>query len=274
MGASLQVINLFTQGLVGKGFEALGVGTGDSLTFQNVPQTSKSFLAEVWAVDDATTAELAFFASRWHDQQFGIRMEVPDGTTTAPVNRPFNVLPDGLDQPIFPSDVLNPLVNGTTGDNVNATCLVYYSDLPGISARLASASYVKANTKNLVGINVAVTTGSGDYGATAALNSSDNRLHANTDYAVVGFTTDIPTSLIALQGVDTGNQRVGGPTIGDAERDARMFLELSRKFGDAPLVPIVNSNNAGAILLSGAATTGAATAVDVMMVELTGPFSG
>ena len=274
MGAALQVINLFTQGLVGKGFEALGVGTGDSLTFQNVPQTSKSFFAEVWAVDDASPCELAFFASRWHDQQFGIRMEVPDGSTLAPAGRPVNVLPDGLDQPIFPSDVLNPLVNGTTGDNVNVTGLIYYSDLPGISARLAPASYVKANTKNLVGINVGLTSGSGDYGATAALNSSDNRLHANTDYAVVGFTADVPASLVALTGVDTGNQRVGGPVLGDAERDARLFLELSRKFGDAPLVPIVNSNNAGAILLSAAQTTGGALSVDVMMVELTGPFAG
>lgn len=273
MPQALQVLNLFKQGLTGGAFEALAPGTGDSLTFQNVPQTSQSYFAEVWAVDDASPAELSFYASRWHDQQFGIRMEVPDGSTWAPVNRAVNVLPGGVVQPIFPSDVLFPRVNGTAADNVSVTALIYYEDLPGIDARLMSYAALGSAYKNLVGINVHLTPGAGNYGSTVALNSSDNRLHANTDYAVLGFTCQTPCSLVSLTGVDTGNQRVGGPVLGDAEHDAELFINLARKM-DAALIPVINSNNAGAINLQAANVNNTAILVDVMLAELKSPFTG
>lgn len=273
MPQALQIVNLFKQGLAGGGFEALSPGTGDSLTFQNVPQESESYFAEVWAVDDAHSCELSFYASRWHDQQFGIRMEVPSGATLAPADRPVNVLPGGVVQPIFPSDVLFPRVSGTAADNVNVTALLYYENLPGIDARLMSYQQLRTAYKNLVGINVALTPGAGNYGNTAALNSSDNRLHANTDYAVLGFTCKTPCSLVALSGVDTGNQRVGGPVLGDAEHDAEIFLNLARKM-DASLIPVINSNNAGAINLQAANVNNTAISVDVMLAELRSPFGG
>lgn len=273
MPQALQVLNLFKQAITGGAFEALAPGTGDSLTFQNVPQESEAYFAEVWAVDDAHACELSFYASRWHDQQFGIRMEVPSGALISPANRPYNVLPGGVVQPIFPSDVLFPRVNGTASDNVNVTALLYYENLPGIDARLMSYQMLRGAYKNLVGINVALTPGAGNYGASAALNSSDNRLHANTDYAVLGFNCKTPASLVALSGIDTGNQRVGGPVIGDAEHDSEMFINLARKF-DAALIPVINSNNAGAINLQAANVNNTAIVVDVQLAELKSTFSG
>lgn len=273
MPQALQIINLFKQSLTGGAFEALAPGTGDSLTFQNVPQDSVSTFAEVWAVDDAHACELSFYASRWHDQQFGIRMEVPSGAAFAPVNQPVNVLGGGAIQPIFPSDVLVPRVNGTASDNVNATALIYYENLPGIDARLMSWATFRTAYKNLVGINVSLTPGAGNYGNTVALNASDNRLHANTDYAVMGFTCKTPCALVALSGVDTGNQRVGGPVLGDPSHDEELFLDLAKKY-DAALIPVINSNNAGAVNLQAANVNNTAIAVDVMLAELKQPFVG
>jgi hypothetical protein len=273
MPQALQIINAFSTGLTGGGFEPLTPGTGDSFTFQNVPQDSEAFLAEVWAVDDASPMEVSLKASRFHDQQFGIRMEAPDGSTLAPASRSVNILPGGIAQPIFPSDVLDVQVSGTAADNVNLTFLLYYANLPGIDARLARYEYVTQNLKNLVGINVPLTPGTGDWGAGAALNSADNRLHANTDYAVLGFTSSIPCSAVALSGVDTGNQRVGGPVLGDAEHDAELFINLGRKF-DAALIPVINSNNAGAVILQAASPSGTAVGIDVMLAELKSPFTG
>jgi hypothetical protein len=273
MPAALQVINAFKQNLTGGAFEALAPGTGDSFTFQNVPQDAPAYATQVWGVDDASPAELSLFASRWHDQQFGVRGEIPDGSTLAPANRSTLITAEGLDQRIFPSDVLNVNVFGTAADNVNASIIIYYSDLPGIAARLATYEYVRANNKNLVGIHVSLTSGSGDYGASAALNSADNRLHANTDYAVLGFTSPEAAALVTLSGVDTGNQRVGGPVLGDGDKDAQLFVNLARYWG-AALIPIINSNNAGAINLQAAQTTGGSLEIDVMLQELPQPFNG
>lgn len=273
MPPALQVVNFFDQNITGGAFEGLEPGTGDSATFFNVPQGTAAYLGEVWAVDDANPCEISIFASRFHDQSFGIRFNVPDGDLVAPTDRCVLVSPAGHSQPIFPSDVLTVQVNGTAADNVNCTFILYYPDLPGISARLATYDYVRGNTKNLVGIRLTVTTGAGDWGATVALNSTDNRLHANTDYALLGFTTTLPAAAIGIAGVDTGNLRVGGPALADPNHDAYLFSDLSRTFNQ-PLIPIINSNNAGATNVQGAHTTSRATVVDVLLAELDSPFPG
>jgi hypothetical protein len=273
MPAGLQVVNWFKVNAGGSGFEALAPRTGDSATFFNVPQGTAAFLGEVWAVDNASPAVLSLKASRFHDQQLGIVVQVPDGSTLAPANRAVNLSPAGIDQPIFPSDVLDVSADMTAADDINVTLVLYYPDLPGISARLATAEFVRSAAGNLVGIQATITPGTGDWGATVALNASDNRLHANRDYAVLGLTSQAPLAAVGISGTDTGNLRVGGPVLADPEHDATMFLDFARAFG-LPLVPIINSNNAGATLIQAADTTPAATPITVLLAELSQPFSG
>jgi hypothetical protein len=273
MPAGLQVQNFFSTALAGGGFEALTPGTGDSDTFFNVPMDSQAYVGQVWAVDDASPMELSLVASRFHDQQFAMRFSVPDGSTLAPASRSTLLTPEGVDQRIFPSDVLTVQVSGTAGDNVNVTVISYYSDIPGIKARLATWDYVRGNNKNQVGISTPITPGTGDWGATVALNAADNRLHANTDYAVLGFSSDIPVAVVALQGIDVGNLRVGGPVLADGDHDGQIFLDLAR-YWNAPLIPVINSNNAGNILVSGASPSGAAADLTVLLQELPAPFVG
>jgi len=264
----LQVVNFFSTGLGGTAFEALTPGTGDSATFFNVPIGSPAFLAEIWGVDDSNSCELSLTATRFHDQVFGIRTQLPDGSALAPAGRASLVSPGGFDQPVYPSDVLTVQAAGQNGDNVNVTFIMYYQDIPGIAAALAGWDAVKAAMKNLVGIHVSLTPGSGDWGASVALNAADNRLHANTFYAVLGFTSDIPCAAIGLSGIDTGNLRVGGPVLADPEHDAYLFADLAKAY-QASLIPVINSNNAGSTNLQAADPSGSAVELDVILAELT-----
>src|SRR5438067_1868670 len=166
MPQGLQTVSFFKTAISGGAFEALAPGTGDSATFFNVPQGSPAYLAEIWAVDEDHACEISLTASRFHDQVRGIRARVPSGAALAPVNRPSLVSPSGFDQAVFPSDVLTVNANGTASDDVNVTFILYYQDIPGISARLATHEAVLAMTKNLVGINLTLTPGAGDWGAT------------------------------------------------------------------------------------------------------------
>src|SRR5262245_46805669 len=152
MPAGLQVLNFYKQSLTGGAFEALSAGTGDSATFFNVPQGSAAYLGEIWGVDDANPCEVSLTASRFHDQVYGIRANIPDGDLVAPTDRCSLLSPSGLDQPIFPSDVLTVQANGTASDNVNVTLVVYYADIPGIAANLVTYDFVRSALKNLVGI--------------------------------------------------------------------------------------------------------------------------
>jgi hypothetical protein len=267
MPHGLQVINAFNQDLGGTTAVALTYGTGDSGTFFNVPQGSVAWLGECWAVDDTTKASIYLTASRFHDQQFGIRGSVPAGSTLAPASSMTKIFGVGIDQPIYPSDVLTIWAAGADNDKVNATVVVYYEDIPGIAARLASYEEVKSRGWNQVGIKTLLTPGSGNWGTGVALNSSDNRLHANTDYAVLGFNANLPLSAVGLSGIDTGNLRTGGPVLANSEHDENMFVDFARAY-NAPLIPIINSNNAGSTFLYAAGVGSTQTEVDVMLVEL------
>lgn len=273
MPAALQTVTFFKQNLTGGAFEALAPATGDSATFFNVPQNTGPYLAEIWAVDNASPCEVELTASRFHDQVQGIRFAVPSGALLAPTTRPSLLSPAGFDQPIFPSDVLSISANGTAADNVNVTMQLFYPELPGIDARLASSGWVKQNVKNLAGIRCSPTSGAGTYGATVALNAVTNLLHANTDYAVLGFTCQTAISSLVIQGIDTGNLRIGGPVLAAPEHDAYLFADLADKY-NTPLIPVINSNNAGAITVAAAHTAAAAKVVDILVAELRVPFTG
>jgi len=273
MPQGLQTLTFAKLNITGSAFEAVSPISGDSATFFNVPQESQMYVAELWGCISGHAAEMSVTASRWHDQTYGIRGEVTSGATTAPINRPVCLSPIGVDQPIFPSDVLSMQVNGTANDEFVSTLLVYYQNLPGISARLATAEYVRQHTKNLVGINATLTSGTAVPGTAVALNAADNRLHANRDYALLGWSSTLTCASLTIQGIDTGNLRVGGPVLGDPGHDANFFVDIAKAY-NAPLIPIINSNNAGATLLQGTHVVGQSTPLDVLLAELDTNFVG
>lgn len=271
MPAALQVVNFFAQGITGGVLEALTPGSGDSATFQTFTPGTQAYLADVRAVDDAAACEVSLTASRFHDQILGIAGWVPDGSTLAPPNRTTSVSPPGFDQPIYPADVLQVKVLGSAGDNVNVTLSLYYSDLPGISAVLRSYEVVKANTINLVGVDVALDassgSGQGDWSQGVSLSAGGRRLDAGKYYAVLGFTGAEPLAAIAVTSFETGNIKIGGGLIADGERDAFQLAEMARIY-NAALIPVINGNNQDSVTVFCADP--AATTVDttVMLAEL------
>lgn len=271
MPAALQLNNFYKQGLAGGAFEALSANPASAATFYTIPGAGDApvgWLAEIWAADDDSPCEFSFTASRFHDQTFGIRTAVPAGSTLSPPGAPVNVSPCGYDQPIYSADVLSVKANGTAGDNVNVTCITYYPNLPGVDFNGVTADYVRQNTKYLVGVNVQPTSDSGAFGASVTLNSETALLHAGRQYAVLGFTAQGPIQAVAIQGIDVGNLLVGGPVTGDPNVDANLFPRLAMAY-NAPLIPVIQANNQGAIDVQAANLVGGVEVIDVLLAELT-----
>lgn len=271
MGAALQVLNFYSQDLGGTGFVALTTATGDSATFQTVPSGGDSpvgWLAEVWGANSASVCEYSLYATRFHDQTYGLRMASPAATSFAPTTTPVNLSPLGFDQPIYSADTLVVRASGQDNDKVNVSCIVYYPNLPGVDFHGVTSQFVRSNLRYLVGVNVQPTSGSGNWGNSVVLNSQTDLLHAGRQYAVLGFTAQSAIQAVAIQGIDTGNLRVGGPVTGDPKADAYMFSRLA-DFYNAPLIPVIQANNAGAINVYAANLTGAAQVIDIQLAELT-----
>jgi hypothetical protein len=126
---------------------------------------------------------------------------------------------------------------------------------------------------SIVGINVAAATSAtrGAYGASRAFNADDARLHANTWYAIVGYTLQTPVMTVGLIGPDWGGQRIGGPGDPLTFRTGSWFFDQSDRW-NKPLVPCFNSNNVGNVLVTLADVAAQSTpALDFILYELTQP---
>jgi hypothetical protein len=255
--------------------DALAANAGDALSVANF-DNGQAWIREMWGIDSASVAELSLVYTRpqsTHDQSRGFRVQIPSltpggaGTVGA-----HNLLPGYAGIRLFPSDTPTLNVSTTAADNVLVSWLAEYDDLPGASGVFASPDQVNAMRVSDVGINVVAVASAtrGAYGASRAINADDDRLHADTWYAIYGASVQTPVTTIALLGPDWGGQRIGMPAGALDLRSNTWFLDQAVKWG-RPMIPCFNSNNKGNVLVNvadGQANT--SPKIDFFLVELSG----
>lgn len=276
-------INAFKQSLTGSAFEALAAATGDSLSIIDFPDESAAYVEEIAAGNSASKMEVAVFSPRFGDNQYGVRLQQMFNPTLSGADGvPQLLLPREVDIPVYSTDTLNVQVNGTASDNANVTLQLYYENIRGAGQRLATWEQIKplimqpgAYASRTLGIEVTVTPGTtGNYGSTVALNANDDRLQADFDYALLGYTTDQPCLCVGIKGPDTGYYRIPMPGHWDARHTADWFVAQSA-WRRTPHIPIINSNNKATTFLDAIhpANSGA-TKVSLIMAQLSSRFSG
>jgi hypothetical protein len=270
MGQALVSQLAFKQNITGTNPESLAAGTNDSLTVPNFSPGSRAWMLEAWAGVSAHAADFQIRSPSFHDNIRGIRLAYDFNPTLSGADGdPQFLLPYYVRQPLYASDVLTIEVIGTATDNVDLAWLAYYEDLPGADQRLISWAELESRLVDYVGIKVAVTAGAtGDYGTGRALNADDDRLIANTDYAVIGITSQLPATVVTFIAPETSGRRIGLPLHWDEQKSGGFFPDLSMKYS-LPLIPVLNSNNKGNVIFNAASSGGAiATAATVLLAEL------
>lgn len=279
----LTSIHAFKQSLTGSAFEALSAATSDSLSIMNFAPGSNAYVEEIWAGNSASKMEVAVYSPRFGDNQYGLRMQQMFNPTLSGADGvPQLLLPKHVDIPVYSTDTLNVQVNGTASDNADVGLQLYYENVPGLNARLASWESVEplimqANNGNsrTLAIEVTVTPGTtGNFGTAVALNANDDRLQANFDYALLGYTLDLPALTYTIKGPDTAFQRVPMPGHWDQRITASWFIDQAIQHR-RPHIPIISSNNKGVTLLEGISPTNVgATKVSLFLAQLASAFPG
>jgi hypothetical protein len=263
MGRALVLKTASKAGTAGGTFaDALAANTGDVLGVANYggdPSVSAARITEMWAIDSTSAMEVSFVYTRpqsTHDQSRGFRFEVPALFPGGAGNvAGHNILAGYGTIDLYKSDT--PVINVTTtaADNAMVSWVEQYDDLPGVQGVFGTWDQIQSLQISAVGINSAVVSSAtrGAYGATRAFNADDDRLHANTWYALLGWTSRTPITTVSLLGPDWGGQRIGGPAGVINLDNAFWFVDqdikwrqLSRTSG-MPMIPCFNSNNKAAI---------------------------
>jgi len=245
MGAAMDTISGYVTA-PGSTFTAWTMAAGDSLTIRNgsLDPAKPNWLLNLWALNNAV-GTLRVRSPRLHDNVQGIREVVA-------ILDPEPFLPLGVPQKLYPQDTLivEQSGSGTAGNIETGSLLVYYTDLPGASARFIDYATLQKRIVNIETIAVTLSqTGVGGYTAAVTLNSTVDLTIANTDYALMGFDnvtssggTELPGT-ISVRGPDTANLRCSGPG-NSTKKDFTVpwFVRLSQWFG-IPMIPVINSAN-------------------------------
>jgi hypothetical protein len=255
--------------------DTLVANTNDSLAVANFNTGGARWL-EAWGIDSLHVAELEAFYTRpeaTHDQQHGIRFNIQAAAFNTVGHVGEVSLLGGKDVVnVFKSDTLSLIATTTASDCIAFSWLTEYDDLPGASAMFTTPAQVAALHKSRVGIacNAVASGTAGAYGTSRAINADDDRLHANTWYAILGVNVQTDVLTVSMLGPDWGGQRIGLPAGAIEIKSSSFFLDQSDKW-NKPLIPCFNSNNKGNTLVQvcdSAASTN--PKIDIQMVELTG----
>jgi hypothetical protein len=277
MGRALVLTTASKAGTTGGTFaDTLVANAGDSLAVANF-NDGQANLLEFWGNDSTSTMEVQMIYTRpqsTHDQSHGLRVQNASllAGAAAKVGAQ-EYLPGKVGFQLYKSDTAVVQVTSTAADNCATSWNILYDDLPGAAGVFISPAQADALQNSIVGINVAAVTSAtrGAYGASRAFNADDARLHANTWYAICGYTLATPIMTVSLIGPDWGGQRIGGPGDPLTFRTGSWFFDQSDRWGK-PLVPCFNSNNVGNVLVSLADVAASSTpGLDFILYELTSP---
>ena len=243
-------------------FIAVVAGSGDTFAVRALTPAGTAYLEDVIRHGTATGI-VRVRSPLMHDDVQGIRALLPAGCQFIGGTQYFQQQLQALDVLILEST--------GTNTNVDVCALgIYYTDIAGISANLVMPGDIAGRIRNIVSVQVACTSSAtiGNW-ADTLINATMDLLHANSQYAVLGYLTDVAVPAVAIRGIDVGNLRCGGPGLLMPDYTQWYFCDMSMNTG-RPHIPVINANNKGGTFVSVLGLTASvAVNVSLIMAELT-----
>lgn len=246
---------------------ALAAAPGDSLSIRNFPAGQYAAIeALVYSAGGGQRVRLV--SPNLHDNQTGLTFE------PAEVPAQF-LIPQDASVAVQANDQLSVYGGIAAAGTIAGALQIYYSQLPGISARLHSWGDISGNYRYIKSVEV-------DLGAIAVgawtdtlITTTENQLHANKDYAVLGYQCSAAVDVVGFKGSATGNLRVCGPGASSTLDISEYFVYMSER-NNQPYIPVFNSDDRFAAYVSAfhhAAVAGAADHVYLILAELITPVT-
>jgi hypothetical protein len=264
MGRAVDTVLAFsTQAGAGAFPQALAAAPGDSLVVRGTKGETKARLMAFVLQSNAAGQKFRLTSPLMHDNVTGF--------TIIPADNPaLFAVPSETSVELNEQDTL--VVAGACGAayTITAGLVIDYDDVRGTDADLHRWSDIRDDIKSLK--SVEVSNGAIAVGAwtDTLITATENQLHADRSYAVLGYEPAAACALVGVKGVATGNLRMCGPGGPQSLDLTDYFVQMSEKH-QRPYIPVFQANDRGAIYVSqanGAAIAGAAAEVSLIVAEL------
>ena len=256
-----------TQGAAAAFPTALGAAPGDSLSIRNFPAGQYAQL-EALLYSAGGGERVRITSPNLHDNQTGITFEPAEVPAQFLVAAPFAV---GLQA----NDMLTVQGGIAAAGTIAGALQIYYSQLPGISARLHSWGDISGNIRYIKSVEVDLAAIAVGAWTDTLITVTENQLHANKDYAVLGYQCSAAIDVVGVKGSATGNLRVCGPGASSTLDITEYFVYMSEE-NNVPYIPVFNADDRGAFYVSAfnhAAVANGADHVYLILAELITPVT-
>jgi hypothetical protein len=265
---AIDTIGFFsTQGAAAAFPTALGPAPGDSLTIRNFAQgQTASVNALIYSAGGGEKVRLV--SPNLHDNQTGITFEPAEVPAQFLVPREANIA-------VQANDTLSVYGGIAAAGTIAGALQVYYSQLPAIQQRLHSWGDIAGNIRYVKPVEVDLAAIAVGAWTDTLLTATENQLHSNKDYAVLGYQCSAAVDVVGVKGSSTGNLRVCGPGATSTLDITEYFVQMSEQ-NRVPYIPVFNSDDRTAFYVSAfnhAAVGGGATHVYLILAELLTPLS-
>lgn len=263
-GRAVDTVLCFSTQAGAAGFPtALAATGGDSLTVRGTVAESKAKLMAFITQSDAAGNKFRITSPLLHDNVTGL-------TWVAPENPAQFLIPEYVGVELNEQDTL--LVSGQCGaaTTITAGLVIAYDNLRGTDADLYRWHDISSDIAKIKVVEI-------DLGAIAVgawtdtlITNTEDQLHADKSYAVLGYSVNTPIALVGIKGVATGNLRMCGPGFAGTISLSDYFVEMS-EYHQQPYIPVFQANDRRAFNISaanGAAKGGGAVIVSLVCAEL------
>lgn len=235
----------------------------DSLTIRATVGESEARMMAFITKSDAAGNQFRITSPLLHDNVTGL-------TYFAPENPSLFMVPDYTAIPVNQQDTL--LVQGQCGGatTITAGLVIDYDDLRGTDAHLFTWDDIRGDIRSYKSIQVANTAIAVGAWTDTGITNSEDQLHANKSYAVLGYEVTPSIALVGIKGVATGNLRMCGPGGAQSLRISDYFINMASQHR-LPYIPVIQANDRKGISVSMAdsvARAAGAVQVSLFVAEL------
>lgn len=264
MGRGVDTVLAFsTQAGAGVFPIALAAAPGDSLVVRGTRGETKARVMAFIAQASAAGSKFRVISPLLHDNVTGL-------TWIAPENPGLFLVPSETSIDVNELDTLT--IQGATAAAFTITVgtVIDYEDVRGTEAQLFRWADLKDDIKFIKSVEVSNLPIAVGAWTDTVITNTENQLHADKSYAVLGYVPAAAVALVGVKGIATGNLRICGPGGPQTLDLSDYFIQMGEKH-QRSYIPVFQANDRPAFFVSqanGAAVAAAGAEVSLIVAEL------
>jgi len=264
MGYAIDTVLAFSTQAGASAFPtALAATVGDSLTIRSTVGESKAHIEAIITASNAGGQKFRITSPLLHDNVTGLTFQ--PGENPAPF-----LLPLETSLEVNEQDTIAAFGQCSAATTITMGMVVQYDNLRGTSADMYRWGDISGDIKTYKSIEVSLNAIAAGAWTDTVITNTENQLHADKSYAVIGYGVNPSVDIVGVKGVATGNLRVCGPGPNSSLRISDYFVSQSIE-NNIPYIPVFQANDRAGFFVSAAnhaALGGGAAEVFLLVAEL------